>query len=132
MPPRTHPHRPTDAELEILQVLWSLGTSTVRQVYEVLSQKRELAYTTVLKMLQIMHEKGLVLRDEKDRSHTYSAAKPQADVQSALVTDLVERAFGGSAEKLMMSAMGSTNATVDELAKIRALLDEARAKRKQA
>src|SRR5262245_4249029 len=102
MPPRTNPHRPTDAELEILQVLWRLGSSTVRQVYDVLAEKRELAYTTVLKMLQIMHEKGLVVRDETDRSHTYAAARPQADVQKALVSDLVERAFGGSAEKLFL------------------------------
>ena len=78
MPPRINPQRPTDAELEILQVLWQRGTSTVRQVYDVLSEKRDLAYTTVLKMLQIMFEKGLVLRDETDRSHSYSAARPQA------------------------------------------------------
>jgi predicted transcriptional regulator len=130
MPPRTHPQRPTDAELEILQVLWQRGTSTVRQVYDVLSEKRDLAYTTVLKMLQIMHEKGLVVRDETDRSHSYSAARPQAEVQEFLVTDLVERAFGGSAEKLFMSAIGSTSASPEELTRIRALLDEARAKRK--
>jgi predicted transcriptional regulator len=130
MPPRTNPHRPTDAELEILQVLWQRGTSTVRQVYDVLSEKRDLAYTTVLKMLQIMFEKHLVVRDETDRSHSYSAARPQAEVQKALVTDLVERAFGGSAEKLFMSAIGSTDASADELTRIRALLDEARGKRK--
>ena len=130
MPPRINPQRPTDAELEILQVLWQRGTSTVRQVYEVLSEKRDLAYTTVLKMLQIMHEKGLVLRDETDRSHSYSAARPQAEVQKALVTDLVDRAFNGSAEQLLMSAIGSTSATPDELTRIRALLDEARNKRK--
>jgi len=129
MPPRINPQRPTDAELEILQVLWQRGTSTVRQVYDVLSEKRDLAYTTVLKMLQIMFEKGLVLRDESDRSHSYSAARPQAEVQKALVTDLVERAFGGSAEQLFMSAMGATNATADELSRIRALLDEARKKK---
>lgn len=132
MPPRTYPHRPTDAELEILQVLWDLGAGTVRQVHEVLTRKRELAYTTVLKMLQIMHEKGLVMRDDKDRSHSYSAAKPQAEVQSALVTDLVERAFGGSAESLLMSALGSANATPDDLARIRTLLAEARSKRPKA
>ncbi len=131
MPPRTNPQRPTDAELEILQVLWQRGTSTVRQVYAVLSEKRDLAYTTVLKLLQIMHEKGLVLRDEKDRSHAYTAARPQAEVQKALVTDLVERAFGGSAEQLFMSAMGSTSATADELSRIRALLDEARRNKPQ-
>ncbi len=130
MPPRSHPQRPTDAELEILQVLWQRGTSTVRQVYDVLSEKRDLAYTTVLKMLQIMHEKGLVLRDETDRSHSYSAARPQAEVQKALVTDLVERAFGGSAEQLLMSAMGAGATGADELSKIRALLDEARNKKK--
>jgi BlaI family penicillinase repressor len=130
MPPRINPQRPTDAELEILQVLWQRGTSTVRQVYDVLSEKRDLAYTTVLKMLQIMFEKGLVLRDETDRSHSYSAARPQAEVQKALVSDLVERAFGGSAEQLFMSAMGSTSATADELTRIRALLDEARNKKK--
>ncbi len=129
MPPRTNPQRPTDAELEILQVLWQRGASTVRQVFDVLSEKRELAYTTVLKMLQIMFEKGLVLRDETDRSHSYSAARPQAEVQKALVTDLVERAFGGSAEQFLMSAMGSTSATADELTRIRALLDEARKKK---
>jgi predicted transcriptional regulator len=131
MPPRSHPQRPTDAELEILQVLWQRGPSTVRHVFDVLSEKRDLAYTTVLKMLQIMHEKGLVVRDETDRSHTYTPARSQTDVQKALITDLVDRAFGGSPEKLFMSAIGSTDVNADELSRIRALLDEARARQAQ-
>src|SRR5919197_3093182 len=97
--------KPTDAELAILRVLWARGPSTVRQVAEVLG--RETAYTTVLKLLQIMTEKGLVRRDESARTHVYSAACSQDQTERQLVTDLVDRVLGGSAEKLVLQALAT-------------------------
>jgi len=116
--------RPTDAELAILRVLWSLGPSTVRQVYEVLSQDRETGYTTVLKLMQIMTEKGLVERDESERTHVYQARFTREQTQQRLVSDLLEKAFGGSASQLVMQALAAKPASADELAEIRRLLDE--------
>jgi BlaI family transcriptional regulator, penicillinase repressor len=131
MAPRSNPNRPTEAELEILQVLWQRGPSTARQVMEALSAQRETGYTTALKLLQIMLEKGLVTRDESERTHTYAASAPRAELQSRLVEDFVERVFGGSAEQLMMSALGTGKAKPAELERIRALLDEAAKKRRK-
>lgn len=115
--------RPTDAELAILRVLWTRGPSTVRQVHESLVKERPSAYTTALKMLQIMTEKGLVERDESDRTHIYRARLSEEQTQQQLVGDLLDRAFGGSASKLVMQALATTRATPDELREIRRLID---------
>ncbi|MBL0211215.1 MAG: BlaI/MecI/CopY family transcriptional regulator [Holophagaceae bacterium] len=119
------PAKPTDGELAILTVLWQLGPSTVRQIFDVLSESRDLGYTTVLKMLQIMTDKGLVTRNETERTHVYTERYSESDTQSHLVKDLADRAFGGSALKLVMSALASKRASRKELAEIRRLLDEA-------
>jgi predicted transcriptional regulator len=115
---------PTDAELEILTVLWQRGACTVREVYESLSESREMGYTTVLKLMQIMAEKGLVRRDERQRAHVYEARLAQEQTQSQLVGDLLERAFDGSAMNLVMRALQTTKASAAELSQIRSLLDE--------
>lgn len=115
--------RPTDAELAILRVLWTRGPSTVRQVHESLVKERPSAYTTALKMLQIMTDKGLVERDESDRSHIYRARLSEEETQQQLVGDLLDRAFGGSASKLVMQALATTRATPDELREIRQLIE---------
>src|SRR5690349_8840191 len=93
--------RPTDAELEILTVLWSRGPSTVREVHEILARKRAAQYTTILKLLQIMAEKRLVSRDETQRAHSYSASRPREVTQRQLARDLLERAFAGSAAEML-------------------------------
>jgi BlaI family penicillinase repressor len=115
--------KPTDAELEILHVLWANGPSTVRQVHEKLSQSRDIGYTTALKLMQIMHEKGLLSREEEARSHTYSAAVSEEDTQRNLVDRFVETAFRGSASKLVMQVLGQHKASREELDEIKALLN---------
>jgi BlaI family transcriptional regulator, penicillinase repressor len=115
--------RPTDTELAILRVLWERGASTVRQVHENLARERPTAYTTALKMLQIMTEKGLVRRDETDRTHIYHARLTEEQTQRQLVRDLVDRAFGGSASKLVMQALTTKRASAEELSEIRNLID---------
>jgi BlaI family transcriptional regulator, penicillinase repressor len=121
---REKPPRPTDAELAILRVLWNRGPSTVREVHDALGPERTVGYTTVLKLLQIMHEKGLARRDEQARSHVYEAAFPQEQTQGQLVGDLLERAFGGSATRLVMQALSARQVSSQELAEIRQLLDQ--------
>jgi BlaI family transcriptional regulator, penicillinase repressor len=116
--------KPTDAELAILRVLWTRGPSTVRQVAEAMD--RESGYTTVLKLLQIMTDKGLVTRDEAERTHVYAAAFSEDQTQRQLVSDLLERAFGGSAAKLVLHALSAKKASPAELAEIRKLIDKAR------
>jgi len=116
--------RPTDAELAILRVLWQRGPSTVRQVHEVLSQEREIGYTTILKLMQIMTEKELLERDESERTHIYHARLTQEQTQEQLVGDLLEKAFGGSSSQLVMRALAAKPASADELERIRQLLDE--------
>src|SRR5213592_4256753 len=118
--------RPTDTELAILRVLWERGASTVRQVHETMSAHRPTAYTTALKMLQIMTEKGLVRRDDTDRTHVYQARLTEEQTQRQLVRDLVDRAFGGSASKLVMQALSSRRATPEELGEIRKLIESSR------
>src|SRR5689334_16385507 len=118
--------RPTDAELAILRILWDRGPSTVRQVHDVLGRERPSAYTTALKLLQIMTEKGLVERDERDRTHVYRARLSEEHTQRQLVRDLVDRAFGGSAAKLVLQALTSKHASPAELREIRQILDSAR------
>jgi predicted transcriptional regulator len=124
---RTTSPRPTDAELAILRVLWDRGPSTVRQVHEQLARERPAAvYTTALKLLQIMTEKGLVERDERDRTHIYRARLSEETTQRQLVRDLLDRAFGGSAGKLVMQALAAKRASADELSDIRKAIDAAR------
>jgi predicted transcriptional regulator len=114
--------RPTDSELAILGVLWQRGPSTVRQVHEQLGE--ETGYTTILKLLQIMTEKKLVTRDESERTHVYQARLAEEETQQQLVSDLLERAFSGSAKKLVMQALSTRKASPAELAEIRKLLDQ--------
>jgi predicted transcriptional regulator len=116
--------KPTDAELEILQVLWQRGPSTVREVHEDLNPSRQTGYTTVLKLMQIMTEKGLVRRDERQRAHVYHAGLPQDLTQRQLIGDLLDKAFEGSAAKLVMQALATKRASSDDLSEIRKLLDE--------
>ena len=116
--------RPTDAELAILRVLWERGPSTVRQVHESLSGERVIGYTTILKLMQIMTDKGLVARDETDRTHVYSPRMSEEHTQRQLLQDLQDRAFGGSALKLVMQALSTKKSSREELAQIRQLLDE--------
>lgn len=115
--------RPTDAELEILNVLWRRGAATVREVHDELGARKATLYTTVLKMLQIMTEKGLVERDESQRAHLYRARLAQDETQRQLLNDLLARAFDGSAAKLVMQALSGREASAEELTEIRALLD---------
>ncbi|MCX6539017.1 MAG: BlaI/MecI/CopY family transcriptional regulator [Acidobacteria bacterium] len=117
------PPKPTDAELAILCVLWERGPSTVRQVQETLEQDRPTGYTTALKLLQIMTEKGLVERNASERTHVYWARRSEQQTQRQLVGDLVERAFDGSAARLVMQALATRRATPEELDEIRSLLD---------
>ena len=115
--------RPTDAELAILHVLWDRGPSTVRQVFESLSD-RETGYTTTLKLMQIMSEKGLVRRDETARTHVYAAAVSRDKTQQHLVRDLLDRAFGGSAASLVMQALSSHPTSAEERREIEQLIAE--------
>ena len=116
--------KPTHAELEILTVLWSRGATTVREVHEILSARKPTQYTTVLKVMQIMAEKGLLRRDEKQRAHIYEAARPREWTQQQLAGDLLQRAFNGSARSLMLGALSARKASKKELAELRQLLDE--------
>ena len=118
------PPKPTEAELEILTVLWSRGPATVREVHEVIAARKPTQYTTILKLLQIMAEKGLVLRNEKQRAHVYEPAKPREWTQQQLAGDLLQRGFEGSARTLMMGALSAHKASKEELAELRKLLDE--------
>jgi BlaI family transcriptional regulator, penicillinase repressor len=115
--------RPTEAELELLQILWQKQPATVRDIYDTLNQEKPSGYTTVLKLLQIMTTKGLVVRDEAARAHVYRAAFTQDAMQSRLLSDLSNRLFAGSAAQLALHALSMEPASEDELAEIRALLD---------
>jgi predicted transcriptional regulator len=116
--------KPTDSELEILQVLWQEGPSTVRQVNERLAENRDVGYTTTLKLMQIMYEKGLLTRLEEARSHVYEANVSEEETQSTLLERFVDTAFRGSASKLVMQALGNHKTTPAELDEIRKLLDQ--------
>ena len=117
--------RPTDAELEILNVLWQRGAATVRDVHQQIVKSRPaMGYTTVLKLMQIMAEKGLVRRDERQRAHVYEARLAREQTQRQLIGDLLERAFDGSATKLVMQALSAKKASAKELSTIREMLDE--------
>jgi BlaI family transcriptional regulator, penicillinase repressor len=118
-----NPPRPTDAELEILTVLWSRGPCTVREIHETVVLRKPTQYTTVLKLMQIMAEKGLVRRDEEQRAHVYEAARPCEWTQKQLAGDLLERGFRGSAALLMQGALSARKTSKAELAELRKLLD---------
>jgi predicted transcriptional regulator len=122
--PETELPRPTDAELQILKVLWRRGPSTVREVFETLGESKTTGYTTVLKTMQIMADKGLVVRDESERAHRYEPAAPEDETQRRLVGDLLRKAFDGSAKKLVMQALSTERASAEELSEIRRMLDE--------
>jgi BlaI family transcriptional regulator, penicillinase repressor len=133
--PRTAGPLPTSSELEILQVIWQRGPSTVREVYLALAQDREIGYSTVLKFMQIMTDKGTLVRDASVRPQVYRPARPRRHVQKGIVQDLVDRAFGGSPFSLVMQALSDHTASADERKKIRALLDSlemSTAKRKKS
>jgi predicted transcriptional regulator len=118
------PPRPTEAELEILAVLWKRGRSTVRDVYQDILSRRTAQYTTILKLMQIMAEKGLLVREESQRAHVYEAARPREWTQQQLAGDLLRRAFNGSARSLMLGALSAKKATREEVDELRRLLDE--------
>ena len=123
MPKRTIP-QPTDAELAILKVLWQQGPSTVRQVNEIINQDRPTGYTTTLKLMQIMSEKGLVDRDLSKRTHVYKAKVAEETTQGRFVKDIIDKVFSGSAEKLVMKALSAKKISPAELAKIKNMLNE--------
>lgn len=117
--------QPTKTELNILRILWNHGQCTVREVHEALNQEESSGYTTALKMLQVMHQKGLVRRDDSNRAHVYSAAVSKEETQTSFVADIVNRLFDGSTSQLVMQAVGnSPSADKEQLARIEALLTE--------
>jgi len=122
----TNEIRPTDSELEILQLLWKQGPSTVREVNDLLNtdQDKNIGYTTTLKIMQIMFEKGLVTRDDSQRTHVYTAAVREGKIQSALLDRFLNAAYKGSASKLALQLLGNHKTTPDELAAIKALIDQ--------
>ena len=120
--------KPTSAELEILGVLWDHNPATVREVHDLLNKRKPTKYTTVLKFLQIMHEKGLVKRDEKAKAHVYRPVQTQQQTQKTLVGDLLDRAFRGSALKLVQHVLETKPASREEIAEIRRIISEVEAK----
>lgn len=126
----TDPIRPSDGELAILRVLWSRGFSTVRDVHTELSKDRDMGYTTVLKLMQIMVEKGLVARDERARSHTYRPLQGEAETQRCLLKELLHKAFAGSRRDLVLQALEAEPASAEELEDIREMLNEAKGRMK--
>ena len=117
--------KPTESELEILQILWKNGTATVRDVHEELAQSKDVGYTTTLKLMQIMHEKGLVRRDESMRTHVYQAAVNKEKTQKHLLTKMIDSLFGGSSTQLVLQALGSSEQKVSaaELEEIQKLIE---------
>ena len=122
MDAREKPPLPTDAELDILAVLWKMGQATVREVHAALGKNN--GYTTTLKQMQLMVDKGLVTRSERFRSHIYQAAVPKEQTQSAIAADLMKRAFDGSARSLVMGALSAQPTSKEELAEIRKMIDK--------
>jgi BlaI family transcriptional regulator, penicillinase repressor len=122
-PPSVPPGPPTEAELEILRALWARGPGTVREIYDAVGKTKPVIYTTVLKQMQVMHQKGLLERSERFRSHVYRPRQPQAQVQKRLAQSLLTRAFGGSAKGLLQSALAGRRVDSAEIAEIRRLLD---------
>jgi len=122
--------KPTDSELEILRVIWQLGPSSVRQVNDVLSMKKQVGYTTTLKLMQIMNTKGMLVREEKGRMHIYSAAFKEKDTKNLLLDRFVDAAFGGSAMQLVMQALGKQETTPEELEELKKLIEKIEKDRK--
>lgn len=116
--------KPTESELEILQVLWQRGPSTVRQVHEELAKNKDVGYTTTLKLMQIMHEKALVSRDTSSKTHIYQAEADQQHTQQQLVSKLIDNMFAGSTSRLVMQALGGSNTSKAEIEAIKRYLDE--------
>ena len=116
--------KPTDAEIEILHALWKLEPATVRQIHEHLTKTKQAQYTTTLKQLQVMTEKGLVVRDESERSHVYRAAVARNQVQRQMTTHLIDRVFGGSARSMLMEALGARKVSKKDLAEMRQMIDD--------
>ena len=115
--------KPTESELEILQTLWIKGLATVREVHEDLARTKDVGYTTTLKLMQIMHEKGLVKRDDSMRTHVYQAAVNKEKTQKHMLSKMIDSLFGGSSTQLVIQALGESKASPEELEKIQALLD---------
>ncbi len=122
--------QPTDSELEILQLLWQNGESTVRQINDLLNEKREVGYTTTLKLMQIMLEKDLVERNANQRTHIYSAKVTEGDTQKKLLERFVDATFRGSSLKLVMQALGNHDTTQEELEEIKDLIKQIENKKK--
>jgi predicted transcriptional regulator len=120
---KQQPQKPTASELEILHVLWSKGPSTVREVLDALNEKKDMGYTGVLKLLQIMTAKGTVRRDETQRAHVYEACRPAEQTKRQLATDMLQRVFEGSASQLMMHALAGHSASREEIEELRRILD---------
>ena len=118
------PQKPTASELEILRVLWARGPSTVREVHESLSEKKDLGYTTVLKLLQIMTAKGTVRRNETQRAHVYESCLPAEQTKRQIAGDMLQRVFEGSASQLMMHALTGRKASPKEIEELRSMLDD--------
>lgn len=116
--------KPTESELEILSLLWQMKKATVREIHEKLAETKDTGYTTTLKIMQIMHGKGLLNRNEESRTHIYSPSIDKKDTQKGLVTNFMDAAFGGSAKNLVMQALGQGNPSKEELDEIRAFLDQ--------
>lgn len=123
-------NKPTASELEILGIIWEKETATVREVFEIINARKPTAYTTVLKLLQIMDEKGLVERDKQAKAHVYRAQQPPEETQRNLVSDLLEKAFRGSALKLVQHVLETKPTSAEELAQIRQLIKDAEKKNK--
>ncbi|HEV8591821.1 MAG TPA: BlaI/MecI/CopY family transcriptional regulator [Pyrinomonadaceae bacterium] len=122
--------RPTAGELEILGVLWQSGPSTVRDVFETIAKNKSTQYTTILKLMQIMHQKGLLVRNEKEKAHIYRAAQSQEQTQTNVVTDLLDKVFQGSAAKLVQHVLETKAASPEEIAEIRRMITEAEGEKK--
>jgi len=120
--------KPTESELEILQILWHKGVATVREVHEELAATKDVGYTTTLKLMQIMHEKGLVKRDDSMRTHVYQAAVNKEKTQKHLLGKMIDSLFGGSPTQLVIQALGEHKASPEELERIQALLNDLKTK----
>ena len=118
------PSKPTEAEMEILQLLWKQGPMTVRELHDMISERKNVGYTTTLKIIQIMFQKGLLTRNKDGKGHRYTAAIPQTETRQVMVDKLVDSVFEGSAVKLVMQALGGTHTTSSEIAQIREYLDK--------
>ena len=124
--PRKPATTPTSVELEILRVLWDRGPATVREIHNILAQKRDTGYSTTLKMIQVMTDKGLLVRDDSVRPQVYRATEPQEKTQLQLLDDLIQRGFGGSAMRLVLRAASAKRISSDELAQIKKLIEQSK------